>query len=272
MAGLPLHAAREREDAQPSMPSRTASSTPAVARGRSPRTPAKVNGRPHAALGKGDDAPIRSQSLTAQAYARIEEMIVTLQLPPGMAISEAELSQRLGIGRTPVREALQRLAREHLVSILPQRGNLVSEIDIRKQLRLLETRREVERLIARCAARRASPEELQSFERLADEFATAAQSGDATEFMRADKEFNDLSLRAARNEFAAGAMGLMHGLSRRFWFLHYRQAADLPAMAELHSRLARAIARRDEAAAAQALDALLDNIEAFTRATVSLDF
>ncbi|MGE0673212.1 MAG: GntR family transcriptional regulator [Methylibium sp.] len=213
----------------------------------------------------------RPETLTGQAYRKIEELIVTLELRPGTAMSEAELSQRLGIGRTPVREALQRLAREHLVSILPQRGNLVSEIDVRKQLRLLETRREVERLIVRCAARRAGDDELAEFTELAKAFEAAAISGDATAFMRADKAFNDLSLKAARNEFAAGAMGLMHGLSRRFWFLHYRQAADLPAMAALHGRLARAIVARDEAAAAHALDALLDNLEEFTKATVSVE-
>ena len=94
------------------------------------------------------------RSLTDEAYAQLEELIVTLQLRPGVAVSEAALSERLGIGRTPIREALQRLAREHLIVVLPQRGNLVSQIDVRKQLRLLETRREVERLIARCAARR----------------------------------------------------------------------------------------------------------------------
>jgi len=83
------------------------------------------------------------RSLTDEAYAQLEELIVTLQLRPGVAVSEASLSERLGIGRTPIREALQRLAREHLVAVLPQRGNLISEIDIKKQLRLLETRREV---------------------------------------------------------------------------------------------------------------------------------
>ncbi len=250
------------------MASRTSSAAAPRAR-LARRRPASTGGS--GAAVRNGPAP-KAQTLTRQAYGRIEELIVTLELAPGTAISEAELSQRLGIGRTPVREALQRLSREHLVSILPQRGNLVSEIDIRKQLRLLETRREVERLIARCAARRASAEELDHFERLAKEFAAAARSGDATAFIRADKEFNDLCLLAARNEFAAGSMGLMHGLSRRFWFLHYRQAADLPAMAKLHGRLAQAIAQRDETGAAEALDALLDNIEAFTKATVSLDF
>jgi DNA-binding GntR family transcriptional regulator len=214
----------------------------------------------------------KPKTLTSQAYEQIEELIVTLELPPGSALSEAELSARLGIGRTPVREALQRLAREHLVSILPQRGVLVSEIDIKRQLRLLETRREVERLVVRSAARRCSEAERARFAALAETFAASGQADDETRFMRADKEFNDLTLAASRNEFAAGAMGLMHGLSRRFWFLHYRQAADTPLMAQLHGDIARAIAQRDEAGAAKALDTLIDHNEAFTRATVSTDF
>jgi DNA-binding GntR family transcriptional regulator len=213
-----------------------------------------------------------TRSLTDEAYAQLEELIVTLQLRPGVAVSEATLSERLGIGRTPIREALQRLAREHLVVVLPQRGNLVSEIDVKKQLRLLETRREVERLIVRCAARRATPAEREEFRQLTLTFQGVAQRNDSRTFLRADKRFNDLSLQAARNEFAAGAIGLMHGLSRRFWFLHYKQAADLPETARLHAGTSAAIAAGDEAAAAAALDALLDSIEAFTRATVSTDF
>ncbi|MBA3479926.1 MAG: GntR family transcriptional regulator, partial [Lautropia sp.] len=196
------------------------------------------------------------RSLTDEAYARLEELIVTLQLRPGVAVSEAMLSERLGIGRTPIREALQRLAREHLVIVLPQRGNLVSEIDVKKQLRLLETRREVERLIVRCAARRATPDEREEFRQLAETFGRAAAKNDSRTFLRADKRFNDLSLQAARNEFAAGAIGLMHGLSRRFWYLHYRQAADMPETARLHANVAAAIVTADEDAAGTALDAL----------------
>jgi len=213
-----------------------------------------------------------ARSLTDEAYAQLEELIVTLQLRPGVAVSEATLSERLGIGRTPIREALQRLAREHLIVVLPQRGNLVSQIDVRKQLRLLETRREVERFIVRCAARRATAEERDEFRQLAAIFSRAADRNDSKSFLRADKRFNDLCLQAARNEFAAGAIGLMHGLSRRFWYLHYRQAADLPETARLHANVAGAIAAADADAAGKSLDALLDNIEAFTRATVSTDF
>lgn len=209
--------------------------------------------------------------LTDLAYQLIEEAIVTLRIPPGTAVSEQLLSDMTGIGRTPIREAIQRLAREHLVLVLPQRGLLVSEIDVAKQLKLLETRREIERLIARSAAKRATDAERLAFTRLANEFTTAAAKNDDVSFIRADREFNDLCLSAARNEFAEGAMRLLHGLSRRFWYLHYKQAADMPEMGRLHAAVAVAIGKGDVKAAGAALDRLLDNLESFTRATVLSD-
>jgi DNA-binding GntR family transcriptional regulator len=215
-----------------------------------------------------DTSPAQKGRLTDLAYEQIEEAIITLRLAPGTSVSELQLSEMTGIGRTPIREAIQRLAREHLVVVLPQRGLLVPQIDVAKQLKLLETRREVERLICRSAARRASTEERAQFKRLAEEFTRASRTGDDVSFIRADREFNELSLAAARNEFAEGAMRLMHGLSRRFWYFHYKQAADLPQMAKLHAAVAAAIFKADVEGAGKALDALLDNIEDFTRATV----
>jgi DNA-binding GntR family transcriptional regulator len=211
------------------------------------------------------------ETLTERAYVALEELIVRLELAPGSVVSETMLSERLAIGRTPIREALQRLARERLVQILPRRGVIVSTIDVRSQLRLLELRREVERLVARCAARRATPAERERFTALADDFEMAARTSDDIHFMRVDREFNGLTLTSARNEFAADAMATMQSLARRFWYHHYRQVADMPEAARLHAAVARAIAAGDEPAAAGALDALLDNIESFTRATVSAD-
>ena len=212
-----------------------------------------------------------SAKLTDLAYQRIEELIVTLRLPPGEAVSEYQLSDQLGIGRTPVREALQRLAREKLVVILPRRGVIVSAINVKEQLRLLEVRREVERLVVRSAARRASKDEYSRFFELAKLFETSGAANDDVEFLRADRDFNDLCLIAARNDFASGAMSLMNGLSRRFWYQHYKQAADLPQTARLHAAIAVAIAAADADSAAVALDRLLDNIELFTRATLGPD-
>lgn len=212
--------------------------------------------------------PGADHSLTDQAYLKLEELIVTLQLPPGEVVSETALSSQLGIGRTPIREALHRLARERLVTILPRRGIIVSEINIGAQLRLLEVRREIERLVARSAARRATESERKQFAELAKGFEAAARSDDETAFMRTDRAFNELCLVAARNEYASGAMTLMHSLSRRFWFIHYREAADMPLAAKLHAAVARAVAKGDGKAAGAASDRLVDYIEAFTRSTV----
>ena len=197
-------------------------------------------------------------------------MIVTLKLLPGAAISETALSQTLGIGRTPIREALQRLARESLVAIFPRRGIFVAEINLKKQLRLLEVRRELERLIARRAARRATDAERAGLNQLAVRFEAAAKVNDDVAFLRTDREFNTLCSAAAHNEFAALAMGLMHSLSRRFWYIHYKQAADMPLTAKLHANIARAIAAGDEERAAKSSDKLLDAIVKFTRNTTDM--
>jgi DNA-binding GntR family transcriptional regulator len=209
-----------------------------------------------------------SESLTDRAYRLIEELIVTLALPPETVLSEQSLAAKLGIGRTPIREALQRLARDGLVVILPRRGILVSQVNLQSQMRLLEVRRELERLMARSAAERATPEEATSFATIAREMRRASDENDDMTFMRLDRQFNELVSRAARNEFASRAMGLMHGLSRRFWYQHYRESGDLPLSARLHAEVADSIASRDPDAAAQASDRLIDYIENFTRKTI----
>lgn len=206
--------------------------------------------------------------MTERAYKQLEEMIVTLQLEPGSALSESTLVQRLGIGRTPIREALQRLSREGLVVILPRRGILVSDINVDKHLKLLEVRREVERLMARAAAYRATDEEAAAFGEIAEGMEAAARDNDGIAFMRLDRQLNNLISKAARNEFASKTMQLMQGLSRRFWYLHYKHVADLPLCARLHAKQARAISRKNVDEAGKATDELLDYIASFTRATL----
>lgn len=212
--------------------------------------------------GKGGD------TLTDRAYHQLEEMIVTLQLAPGQVLSEAQLAEDLGIGRTPVREALQRLASEGLVNVLPRRGVLVSEINLSRQLLLLELRREVERLCATKAAQRASDDERRFFSTLADELAEVAENRDHAAFIRLDLQFNQALVAASRNEFAERAMRRIQGLSRRFWFQHYREALDLQRCARLHEQVARAIAAGDPGQAGVASDALMDYIVEFTRSTI----
>src|SRR3546814_328139 len=163
---------------------------------------------------------------------------------PGAVLSEAALAQQLGIGRTPIREALQRLAREGLVVIMPRRGIMVSDINVKRQLRLLELRRELERLMSSVAAKRATAEERAAFLDIATAMRRTIEDGEDLVFMRYDRRLNVLLCQAAKNEFVTNAMGLMQGLSRRFWYMHYKEVADLPLCAWLHAGLVRPAERR----------------------------
>src|SRR5690242_6040201 len=212
----------------------------------------------------------RAETLTEQAYRVIEEKIVTLRLRPGEVLSEQSLSASYGIGRTPVREALQRLARESLVTILPRKGILVSDINPRNQLLVLEVRRELERLLSRAGAERATQEQREQLQDIARGMDRASKANDDIAFMRLDRELNRLMIEAAHNYYAALSMKLLQGLSRRFWYMRYREAADLPLCARLHANQARAIAQGNGDAAARASDKLMDYVENFTRRTVSV--
>jgi DNA-binding GntR family transcriptional regulator len=219
---------------------------------------------------KGERANLASETLTEQAYRLIEEQIVTLRLKPGDVISEQMLSANFKIGRTPIREALQRLAREGLITVLPRKGILVSDINPRNQLLVLEVRREIERLLSRAGAERANHQQRDQFTEIAQGMDRAAKRNDDIAFMRLDRELNRLMIEAAHNDYAARSMKLLQGLSRRFWYMHYRDAADLPLCARLHANQARAIAQGDGEAAARATDKLMDYVENFTRATVTI--
>ena len=217
----------------------------------------------------GAGARVGPPALADQARARLEELIVKLELPPGSVWSELQLSERIGIGRTPVREALQRLQGDYLVKILPRLGAQVTEINVSQQLLLLEVRRVLERLIARDAARRATPEEREQLLRMAATL-EAMVDGDVLRFLRYHYDIKKYVAGCARNPFAASAIAPTHAMSRRFYFLHYRKAHDLPVAARHHAEVIRAVALGEEERAGAAADRLMDYVEELTRATVLL--
>jgi len=203
------------------------------------------------------------------AYALLKEMIILQDLPAGTLVSELSLSKQLGLGRSPIRWAFQRLATEGLVSILPQRGVMVTDINVDQQLKLLEVRAELERLMVVGAARRATQAQRQRMRSLAKSFEALARSGDGKAFMAMLKEIHDLTAEAADNEILDNVIGQVQGLSRRFWYTHYERHGDLKLAAKLHAERLRRIAAGDAPGAAAASDALVDYLERFTRSTLA---
>lgn len=139
----------------------------------------------------------------------------------------------------------------------------------KKQLLLLEVRQELERLIARSAAVRARDDERARLVAIADGMEKATVDSDDISFMRLDDQLNHLVAETSHNEYANRTIGLMPGLSRRFWYVHYKEAADLPLMARLYAELARHVAAGDSNAAGAASDWLVDYVDEFAHAKVA---
>lgn len=217
-------------------------------------------------------SPPAGESLAERAYRRLEEMIVTLELEPGAELTEAALCARLGIGRTPVREALQRLASEHLVQISPRRGVRVAEINVEQQLMVLEVRRELERMIAGRAAARATSAERARLRRMASAMTRAGAKDDWLAFLRLDREFNQFIAQCAHNPYAARAIAPLHALSRRFWYMHYTETGDLPFSAGAHAAIMTAAADGEPAAAERAADRLIDFAVKCSREQIARQF
>lgn len=206
-------------------------------------------------------------SLADKAFHIIEEKIVTLQLTPGSLISEVELSEEINIGRTPTREALQRLAHEGMISILPRRGMIVSEIDIMNQLEIMDLRRVVDRMIAGKAAKRATMEQRERLNKISAAIVIAAKNNNVEDFMHLDGEFDQIMQKAGRNYFGTQVSETLHAHCRRFWYIN-RAGSDLKRSAKLHAKMMKEVANGDQYKACEASDALSDYIEDFTRSTL----
>lgn len=207
------------------------------------------------------------QTLAEKAYDLIEEMIVTLALPPGKIFSESELAQQLDIGRTPIREALQRLSSDRLVVSIPRRGMMVTDINFGEQITLLETRKVLDRLIAERAAKLATDEQRSALKVCASDMLKAIADKDLAEFMRQDRACDEIMEHACRNPFAVRALAPLHAHCRRFWY-YYQENGDLAQIAALHAELMNKVAEGYTTAAANASDKLIDYLIAFTRASV----
>lgn len=139
----------------------------------------------------------RNKSLTDQAYEQLRRRILTGDMAPGREMSELELADELSMSKTPVREALARLARRGLVDIFPQRGTLVSPLSVQRVARSRFIREALERPLARLAAENVTAEQLAQLEREIALQRTFGELNDDQSFLESDDNFHALIARAA---------------------------------------------------------------------------
>jgi len=157
--------------------------------------------------------------LSDKAYHLIKRKIVTLELPPSSLIDEQGLTEDLGIGRTPIREALRQLAAEKLVVVVPRRGSFVADISITDLQELWEVRWELEGLAARLAAQRIGERLLKQMKALFDDFDQVVAKGGSRAFMDIDGRFHHLLYQATSNKFLEDVLDRLYALSARLWYM-----------------------------------------------------
>ncbi|RUX38180.1 GntR family transcriptional regulator, partial [Mesorhizobium sp. M7A.F.Ca.CA.002.11.2.1] len=163
-------------------------------------------------------ASTSAEPAATRAYHVLEHMIVTLELAPASFVTEGALIDRLGLGRTPVREAIQRLAWEGLLDIRPRAGIAIAPLHPGDWLRVLDARRGVEVVLARSAARFVTREAADLFHEAALAMQKAVISGNVLAFIQADKALDEALALAADNPFAARLAAPLHTPSPRFRF------------------------------------------------------
>jgi DNA-binding GntR family transcriptional regulator len=194
-----------------------------------------------------------ARSLSDQAYYRIRELIVTLELPPGSLVSERELMERLGLGRTPVREALRDLARDRLVEVYPRRGMFVSSVEVRDLAGLSEVRNTLEPRAARLAAERATATDREEIERLLAELDGMHDEPSERRLIDLDQRIHRHVYRCAHNPFLEESLNEYYVLTLRIWFLALDRVARLEDAVQEHRELLLAIRDGDGPRAEEAM-------------------
>lgn len=199
-------------------------------------------------------------SLAAEAYRVLEEKIVTLELQPGKLFTEKELVAISGRGRTPTREAVQRLERDMLVRVLPRQGVLIEPIDIARALMTLDVRGRLEPMMMARAAKLSDDQTKGTFGRIATRMAESADRKEALDFPRLDRKFTLLAMECARHEVAARILLPLHAVSRRIGFLAAEMRKDGQRTSSLlHAEIADAIANGDEELAESKTSELIEH-------------
>jgi len=205
---------------------------------------------------KQPDGKRRRQS--DQAYGQLRELIVTVQLEPDSVISESEMMERLGVGRTPLREALQRLVSDHLVRAVPHRGYFVAGVTYLGATRSYEVRRVVEGFGARLAAQRASQEQRDELRELLREGEDGMQSDDWRWHLDFDQRFHQLVAQASGNPYIPETLRELWSVSIRELYVSRRPITLVRDEIGLYRSIVEAICASQPDAAEEAMRQHLD--------------
>ncbi|MCG8922500.1 GntR family transcriptional regulator [Lentzea sp. DG1S-22] len=208
-----------------------------------------------------------SATLTEQAYAVLRDRLVMLEIRPGEPINEERLRTELGVGRTPIREALKRLEQERLVVAFPRRGTFATDVNISDLSHISEVRRTLEPLAAAAAAERATAEDRAFLTDLRSRLDTATPRGDNTELLRADVGVHRAVYRCVHNPFLEDTLVSYDNLATRIWCVFLPRLSGMAGHVDEHVPLLTAIVEGD---AEKASELSAEHVIRFERAIRAL--
>jgi len=191
-----------------------------------------------------NDEPAAS-SMTEQAYAVLRDRLVMLEIRPGEPINEDRLRSELGVGRTPIREALKRLEQERLVVAFPRRGTFATDVNISDLSHISEVRRTLEPLAASAAAERATADDRAALTELRSQLETAARPGDNTALLRDDVGVHRAIYRCVHNPFLEDTLISYDNLATRIWCVFLPRLSGMAGHVDEHVPLLTAIVEGD---------------------------
>ncbi len=204
--------------------------------------------------------------ISERAYVQLRDRIVTLRLAPGTVLREDELMSELGIGRTPLREAIKRLALENLVAVQPRSGTYVTSVDASDIVHIAEVRAELEAQAAELAARRMNGAVRARAEALLAEVRELERSADADALMQLDEAIHRIAWEGSQNPYLIETLERYFALSLRVWYVVLDRVPGLGAAVFDHARLLEAMLDRD---APRARELMREHVIEFEREIVA---
>lgn len=200
-------------------------------------------------------APASGASQGELAYERLKEGLTTLAYRPGDYLNTAILIEDLQLGRTPINQALHRLATEGLVQIIPRKGVMVSPLSIDDALHLIDVRLANERLCAQLGAQRVTAVQLVALREAAAAFEQAASARDVARIMSCDRQFHELIADTSGNPVLIEVLRVLHARAQRFWAISLSAQGHLHEVGEEHQKILAALEAGDVDVAMQAVEA-----------------
>lgn len=192
-------------------------------------------------------------------FNTLRQAILKGELEPGERLMEIQLAERLGVSRTPIREAIRKLELEGLVLMIPRKGAEVAEISEKSLREVLEVRRSLEELAIELACQRITPEELTALEEAENRFARAVEDGEVMAIAESDENYHELIYQATANDRLVQILNNLREQMYRYRLEYIKDEDRRQILVVEHEHILRAVRRRDIADATSAVREHIDN-------------